>query len=164
MALSSSQLLIFKAAIVADQDPAVIAALSSGSLGTIVQIYNTPAIPAHIVWRSRVPQDEIMQNGFDWTQVDNLSVGKARIWEWLFNNADRVFNPSKANVRAGIDATWVGTAQALAVRASVYAHCKRSATRAETLFASGAGSLATPSLLVFEGEINEVDVIRALES
>mgnify|MGYP001055418673 CR=1 FL=1 len=38
------------------------------------------AAPDFVVWRSSVTQDEIMQNGFDWVRVDNLSVGKARIW------------------------------------------------------------------------------------
>jgi len=104
-----------------------------------------------VVWRSRVDQDEIMQNGMDWTRVDNLTIGKARIWEWMFNNAERVFNPSKANVRAGIDATWVGTAADLAVRASVYGHCKRFATLGEKVLATGTGSDASPATMGYEG-------------
>ena len=65
-----------------------------------------------------------MQNGFDWVEVDNLTVGKARIWEWLFDNATTTINPSKANVRAGIAECWKGTAAKLAVQAAVLAHCK----------------------------------------
>lgn len=162
--LTAPQLLALKAAILASTAPAVVAALANGSPGLVAIEFNQPSAPAVIVWRTRVNQDEIMQNGFDWTRVDNLSVGKARIWEWLFDNADSVFNPSKANVRSGIDAVWVGTAADLVVRAAVYVHCKRTATFAEALFASGAGTTASPSTMAWEGYVSEVDVIQALES
>ena len=124
----------------------------------IAGYYNALANPSWTVWKPNVSQDEIMQNGFDWTRVDNLSVGKARIWEWLFNNATRSFNPSKANVRAGIDGTWVGTAADLAVRAAVYVHCKRLATRIEKLLSSGTGSDAVPATMAVEGEIFWQDI------
>lgn len=108
----------------------------------VAEWYNLTATPAFQVYRSSVPMSEIMLNGFDWTRVDNLSVGKARIWEWMFS-ADpitRAIDPSKPNIRAGINAVWVGTAADLNVRAAVYAHCHREATRAELLFSTGAGT------------------------
>lgn len=125
-----------------------------GDLQGLADLYNAPAAGTYIVWKTSVLQDEIMQNGFDWVRVDNLSVGKARIWEWMFNNQNRAFNPSKANVRLGIDEAWKGTAADLAVRAAVYVHCKRQATRLEKVFASGTGSDAAPANLTLEGEIN----------
>lgn len=124
--------------------------------------YNAPAEPTYIVWRTAVTQDEIMLNGFDWARVDNLSIGKARVWEWLFDNQATSINPSKANVRAGIDQTWVGNAADLAVRAAVYTHCKRAANRVERLFATGTGSDAVPGLMAFEGEITTSDVSAML--
>ena len=117
------------------------------------------ATPAFVVWRSSVTQDEIMQNGFDWTRVDNLSIGKARIWEWLFSNDARSFNPSKPNVRSGIDQCWGGTAADLAVRAAVYAHCKRLATRFERIFATGTGSAADPGIAVIDGVVGYAEFI-----
>lgn len=106
---------------------------------------NATASPTFYVYRSAVPMPEIMLNGFDWTRVDNLSVGKARIWDWMVN-ADplgRTINPSRPNIRAGINAVWVGTAADLAVRAAVYLHCQRPATVAEKLLkASGNGTAA----------------------
>lgn len=126
--------------------------------------YNAPADPAYIVWRTSVTQDEIMQNGFDWVQVDNLSVGKARIWEWLFDNGSTSINPSKANVRAGIDEVWKGTAAMLAVRAAIYVHCKRAANRVERLFATGTGSDAVPGTLVFEGTLSTSDISAILNT
>lgn len=120
------------------------------------------------VWKTAVHQDEIMQNGFDWVQVDNLTVGKARIWEWMFDNERNAINPSKLNVRAGIDEAWKGTAAMLAVRAQVYTHCKRLASRLEKLFSTGTGSDAVPATLgtgldtYIEGEISVVEVQTAM--
>jgi len=51
-----------------------------------------------------VNPDEIMRNGMDWTQVDNLTVGKARIWDWMTKLGS--FDASKVNIRAGIDECW----------------------------------------------------------
>jgi len=111
-----------------------------------------------ICWRTLVSQDEIMQNGFDWVRVDNLSVGKARIWEWLFDNEASAINPSKPNVRAGIAECWKGTQADLNVQAAVLAHCKRAATRAESILASGTGTDATPGLFDYEGQVSINDI------
>lgn len=102
-----------------------------------------------------------MRNGMDWTRVDNLSVGKARIWDWLSRLG--TINASQANVRAGIEAAWVGTQADLAVRAAVFGHCKRGATRAEKLLASGTGSDASPGTMTFEGALTSEDVQAARE-
>ena len=158
--MTPAQLAALKAAILAD--PASMAFWQEGNAGAVADRFNAPAEPAFIVWRTSVGQDEIMQNGFDWTRVDNLSVGKGRVWEWMFSNADRSFNPSKANVRAGIEQVWAGTAQDLAVRAAVYVHCKRSATVAEKLFATGTGTTAVPALMSFEGELPFIEVVNAM--
>jgi hypothetical protein len=156
MSLTTEQLQTLKAAMLAD--PALTQFIADRRDDLVADYYNAPAVPTFIIWRTFVTQDEIMQNGFDWTRVDNLSVGKSRIWEWMFNNEARAFNPSKTNVRAGIDATWVGTAADLAQRAAVYVHCKRPANRVERLFASGVGTDVAPGLLGYEGtlSVNEV--------
>lgn len=130
----------------------------------IANWYNQTASPTFIVWKTSVDVDGIMRNGMDWTRVDNLSVGKARIWDWMTKLG--TFNASKANIRAGIDATWVGTAADLAVRATVYTHCKRSATYAEKILATGTGSTESPATLIFEGNLVCSDIeyaIRATE-
>lgn len=158
--LTQAQALALKADIIADPAFASVPPNSDGAF-TIAAAYNQPATPAFLVWRTSVTQDEIMQNGFDWVQVDNLSVGKARIWEWLFANEGRVMNPSKPNVRAGIDECWKGTVAMLAVRAIIYGHCKRNASRAEKLFATGAGSDASPATMAFTGDLSYQDVLTA---
>lgn len=79
----------------------------------------------------------------------------------MFSNTNGVMNPSKANVRAGIDECWKGTAADLAVRGTVYAHCKRAAKRGEALYATGTGTDAAPGALVFEGNLNPTDITAA---
>ena len=95
-------------------------------------------------------------------RVDNLSVGKARIWEWMFGSEDNSINPSKLNIRAGIAEVWKGTVADLVVQATVLNHCKRPATRIEALYATGSGTTGAPATLVFTEQLSEPDVMRAL--
>lgn len=140
MALTQAQLVILKAAIVADP---VLDAYPNNSDGAfaIAAILNQEVVPNFYVWRSQLSLDTITQNGFDWVEVDNLTASKARIWEWLFENDTRSINPSKANVRAGIAECWKGTAGKNAVRLSVFQHCQKLATRFEKIFATGLGTV-----------------------
>ena len=156
--LTPEQLATVKTDILASADMNTLPANSDGAFA-IAALYNKPASPTYFVWRSSVPMSEIMRNGFDWTLVDNLTIGKARIWEWMSRLG--TFNPSKTNIRAGIDAAWQGTAADLAVRAVVYTHCKRLATKAEKILATGTGSDASPAVTGYEGRLNYQDVERA---
>jgi len=149
--LTAGQNATLKTHILANGDTAQL--YNDGNLDGLAALLNAPANPAYIIWRTTVTLDEIQQNGFDWTQVDNLAEPKARTWEWLFSNQSRTVNPSKANVRAGIDEVWAGTAGKLAVRAQVYVHCKRAARRVERVFATGTGTDATPGVMATEGPI-----------
>jgi len=161
MALTTQQKATLKAFIEADP---VMSAQLPGSSGSypIAALLNAEASPSFVVWKTSVSIDEIMRNGMDWARVDNLSVGKARIWDWLGRLG--TINASKTNVRAGIDAAWVGTAADVAVRAAIYVHCKRPATVIEKLFAVGTGSDATPATMVFEGSITPEEVQEVRES
>lgn len=95
---------------------------------------NALAAPAYLVWQSVVRLSDVQASpAFDWTRVDNLSVGKARIWDWMFNSIDQI-NPHRGNIRTGINAVWVGTAQDLAVRDAVNAACQRLVTNFEKLY------------------------------
>lgn len=151
--LTPAQIAILRPIVLAE--PSLADAIQSGYDAVIAAWCNSPASPSFVVWKTSVSIDEIMRNGMDWARVDNLSVGKARIWDWLGRLGS--FDASKANVRAGIDAAWVGTAPDLAVRAAVYVHCKRSASNAEKALASGTGSDASPATLTFEGDVSVND-------
>jgi hypothetical protein len=159
MALTNGQLTTLKAYILADSTLAAWAA--TGRMAEeIAHELNHVAAPEWVVWKTDVHTDDIMRNGMDWTRVDNLTVGKARIWDWLSRLG--TFDASRANIRAGIDATWVGTAADLAVRATVYTHCKRAATRAEKALSTGTGTTASPATMTFEGALTYSDVEAAL--
>lgn len=166
MALTPQQLSTLKAAILADPALNAFPNTSDGNFDLANSATGLKALasPAYTVWRSVVTIDEITRaDNFDWTRVDNLSVGKARIWEWMFDGTNTI-NPSKANVRVGIDSVWVGTAADLAVRGVVYAQCKRLANKLEKVFASGTGSDASPATMTIEGTIAAQDVAEARNS
>lgn len=160
--LTSQQIATLKAACLADVAVCKPLHDAADDVG-LAAYFNTDTV-TWIVWKTSVMKDEITQDdSFDWTRVDNLTVGKARTWSELFDNASRSINPSKANVRAGIAATWVGTAADLAVQAAVLARCKRSATRAEKVLSTGTGTTATPAFVTFQGSISpaEASLIRS---
>lgn len=176
MNLSTAQLQALKAHIEANVNTVLIGGVptainavphSSDNAFAIAAWYNLDASPAFNVYRTSVPMSEVMLNGFDWTRVDNLSVGKSRIWEWITNAnpQTQTFDPSKPNIRAGINEVWKGTAADLAVRAAVYQHCYRPATNLEKLFATGSGTVpdgdgAGPATLVIEGQIGYQDILN----
>lgn len=160
MALTTAQKQTLKAAILADA--AIAQTFIDGDLSGTADYLNAAASPAFWIWKNSVSRVEIMQNGFDWVRVDNLSVGKARIWEWLFEDTGSI-NPSKANVRAGIAECWKGTAADLAVQAAVLAHCKRSASRFEKVFAAGTGSEADPAIAAVFGPLSYTELIGLID-
>src|SRR5262245_24937125 len=92
MPLTPSQLAALKADLAANSNTVLVAGVAtaikdvprnSDTAFDVAKWYNLVAVPAFQVYRTSVPMSEIMLNGFDWTRVDNLSVGKARIWEWM---------------------------------------------------------------------------------
>lgn len=159
--LTTAQLTTLKTAILAETNAGFVEARTAGNNSQMLAWFNSAATPEFIVWRKQVSREEFEEDdAFNWTVVDNLSTGsKYRIWEWMFGSNGYI-NPSKANIRAGIAATWVGNAQLLAVQAMVLAKSKRAATKAEKLFATGTGSTASPAVMDVEGQIS-IDDIRA---
>ena len=158
MALTTEQLHVFRAALLAETDPDLVFRRDNGQAGRVAEWYNQVGANAPIVWKTSLQLEEITSNGFDWVRVDNLSVGKARIWEWMFGNEQKSINPSKPNIRAGSAEVWKGTAADLAVQATVLNHCKRGTSRIEALFADGTGTAAVPATMGFEGLLTEMDI------
>lgn len=159
--LTNTQLLVLKTAILAETDPTFVAFRTANDRPSMANWYN--GMSTVVVWRTSVSKADIMTSAaFDWTRVDNLSVGKARIWDQMFSVGN--INPAAANIRAGIDATWVGTAADLAVRAAVYVQCKRFASRLEKLYAVGSGTDASPSVMGFEGTVDSSHIGDVLEA
>lgn len=140
MALTAQQLATLKAAILADPVLNAEPMNGDGYFNIAQALNNQQASPDFFVWRTAVDFEVIRANGFDWVRVDNLSVGKARIWEWLFKFFNAPINPSQANVRAGIAEVWKGTAADNAVRHVVFQKCQMLASRVQKLFATGPGT------------------------
>lgn len=164
--MTPEQLVALKNDIAADQELSQLTHTADHAFA-IAAAYNLPFDPAFYVWKTDLSVTDIMANGFDWARVDNLSVGKARIWEWMSQLGS--INPSRANVRAGIIAAWVGTAADLAVRLAIFGHCQRLATRCEKLFATGAGTAVVvdgtgPATCAFAGELVYQDILSAWNS
>jgi hypothetical protein len=161
MALTPEQLPALKAAILAETDPAFVELRQANNEEGMAAWYNVAG--TFVVWRTSVTKAEIQASpAFDWTRVDNLSVGKARIWDQMFYGG--AINASQQNYRTGVEAVWVGTQADLNVRAAVFAVMKRAALRGERVFATGTGTDAVPGLLTFEGTItaqNTSDALRA---
>lgn len=143
--------------------PSLATAIANGDDPAIADFYNGTASPAYVVWRTWVSKSEATQSGSGivWSEVDSLTVGKARIWEWMtasqgsgIGGSGGGFNPSQANVRQGLaDCFGVGTT----TRTNLLAMSKRNASVFEKLFATGAGTSANPSVMSVEGPLSASD-------
>ena len=110
--------------------------------------FNTPDV-AFFVWRTNVRIDEC-NKVMVWTEIDALTNGKARIWDWMSRMG--VLDASQANVRQGLTDAF---SAATNTRTALTALAKRNATRAEkALIASGTGSNASPAIMGHEGTLS----------
>lgn len=153
--MTPAQLATLKANILASPDLATFPNNSDGAFA-IAALYNIDASPAFTVWKTSVSLQEIMSNGFRWTDVDGLSAAKYRTWDLM--NSLGTIDPSKPNVRQGIRDCWGAGSQQ---ENAILPHLKRLATRGEKLFATGTGSDNSPATMTFEGSISYQDVEEA---
>lgn len=158
--LTSAQLATLKACINAVPEWAALPNDSDNAV-TIAAGLNALASPAWIVWRTNVSRDDVTGDGFDWTQVDNLTAGQARIWELLFATETGRISFASAGKRAAISETWKGTAAKVAVATYVFSQAQRSATSGEKCLSTGTGSTASPATMGREGAIGWPDVQAA---
>lgn len=177
--MTPAQLVTLKAAIVGDA--ALNDAVAAGNYGAILEYLNADSSPAFIVWRSSVKTEEIF-DAITWsalTPADNPDAtqdwanrslacqGKQFNLQTLLTGRTTI-SGAKASIRAGLQDALTnvpsGTAGALvnAGWAAVKTALSRTATRGEKLYATGAGTVAAPGLLVFEGKVASYDVAQAL--
>ena len=122
----------------------------------IADAMNTAASPSFWVWKTvLLPAD--YRAIIVWTEVDALTVAKARIFEWMTGLLTQPLNPSDLNQRQGIADTFGAGAT---TRTNLLTLGRRLATRAEKLFATGTGSTASPATMAFEGQLSYVDIAR----
>jgi hypothetical protein len=164
--LSPEQQATLKAAILAD---ATLNALPNNPDGAfeIARLLDAPSSPAFIVWRTSVSEHEITGKAgptgttWSWPAYIARSIQEQNGWARMLNTS-LTMNPSLANVRQGMADIFSGsTNSAPAQRAHLTAVSKRTATKAEKIFASGTGTDATPATMTFEGRLSYDDVQAA---
>jgi hypothetical protein len=162
MALTNAQLLALKAAIQANTDPEFVGYRDAGMARPMADWYNVSASPAFVVWKTRVSNDEIgdAMNGTEVAGLSSLNMQRAQM---LANYSSGYQNPSRADRRAAFDAIFSG-AGGQNTRAALAILWRRTATRAEKLFASGTGTDAAPATLSFEGSLSDYDIALALSA
>jgi hypothetical protein len=154
MDLTPAQRATLRTAIIAE--PTLAAALAAGNDAAVADWLN--ASTAYVVWRSSVTPAEVMQQ-FVWAEVDALSVGKARIWDWM--RAMPSIDAGIGRFRNGLSDCFGASSSTFTALAPVL---RRTATRAESLLANGTGTEASPGRLRAEGEVSAADasLIRVL--
>jgi hypothetical protein len=155
--LTPQQVTIFKNHIAADPVLSQLQPSNSSAL-QIADALNLPASPTFIVWK----RNETLQNigaAFNAAELAARSAADQTRLQTIAAYFREGLNPSLASVRTAFDDIFSGTGGTL-TRTALLALWKRSkpATRFEKLFATGTGSDASPAILVFEEELNYIEV------
>ena len=154
--LTDAQAQTLVAALRADADPGVAAALAARNDTEVARLYNLDS--SFVVWRTSISPAEYRE-AIVWTAVDGLTAGKARIWDWITQGMTAPIDASKTNIRQGIADAWGATS---ATGLALQAVAKRPASKTERLFVTGTGTTASPGLLTWEGPLTVNDVSNAL--
>lgn len=159
MELTNAQRTTLRNAVLADP---VLSALtpSADNADAIATAMNAATNPAFFVWKSTIQSTELF-DAITWPGVDNLTVGRARIFEWMILAG--TIKPELQTTRTGITQCF---GAATATEVAIFALFKRVASRVEALLAnttSGDGQEATPARLRVEGQLSYQDVIAAMQ-
>ena len=132
--------------------------MASGNDQAIADAYNLPAVPDFWYWRRSVPSEEY-RRVLVGSEVEQLTAGKITSFEWLTGNLTLPIDASDATTQTTLGSIFAaGTTS----RANLLALVRGRATRAEQLFATGTGTVATPALRTFEGLLTHLDIAAAL--
>jgi hypothetical protein len=164
--LTDAQYLVLKANILADPVLNAIPNTADGAF-EIAAAYNAQALPDFWVWRTAVPQFEIVSTttadgtNWSWTSYIGRSQGERDGWREMFADTGSI-NFARPNVRQGLQDIFSGAGGA-AQRTHLLAIGRRKATRAEKLFATGTGSTASPATSAFDDgfQLSYQDVLVA---
>jgi hypothetical protein len=159
--LTTAQTSALKAFIQTDSAFTALLTPNNENAFTISALLQVSASPDFIVWRTTIPPSEYM-TVITWTEVDTLTVGKSRIWEWISARMTVPINASLANVRQGIADAFAG-AGAATTRAALTALAKRKANKLEKLLSTGTGTDASPATMGFEGILSFQEISNVME-
>lgn len=151
MALTPNQIALLKADILADPTLNAFPNNSDGA-AAIADIYNLVATPDFWVWRTNLPQAEVVGTistsgtAFSWPQFIARTVQEQAGWREMFADGGFV-DASKANVRQGFADIFSGAqAGPVAQRTHLLAVARVKASRIQKLFSSGGdGSANNPA-------------------
>lgn len=155
--LTAAQRTALAAHIRASATQAVIDALAAGDNVGLTALYNAPS--SFYVWRKAVTPAEY-KAALVWTEIDALTAGQARIWEWITAGMTEAVDASDANVRQGISDAF--TTNAPNTKAALLVIAKAQATLFESVFATGTGTQGTPGNLVVSGTLDRRELGAAL--
>lgn len=159
MALTPEQLTTLAADIAADPTLSLIPQTSDGAF-EVATAYTLDASPDFTVWRTNILSSEC-QTAMVWTEFIAIGAGERDAWQFMLSTGE--INGADTNIRQGIQDIFAGAGGA-GTRAALVAIAKRLATRAEALFATGTGSVASPGTMVVEGSLSYQDVLNAWAS
>jgi hypothetical protein len=161
--LSNAQLLTLKAAILAETDPAFVAFRNAGDKQSMGLWFSENTSPAFIVWKTAVTLNAIGDkiNGVEWANLTSLNVARLQC---VADYAPQGVNPSLADRRAFFHDIFSSAPTTQAQLGNSGALWKRTARRIEKLYATGAGSDASPATMVYEGTLDSSHVNDALEA
>lgn len=170
MALTESQAATLKAAILAETDPEFVGYRTNGQNGLMAEWFNRPADQPYYVKRTVLSRHEILTGTsddgtvFSWAGGAYItrSQGERDAFREMFNDTGTV-NPWLPTITAAFNDIFSGAGGAVN-RTHIVAMSRRLATRAEKLFASGAGTKAAPSTMGREGDLQDIDIQQALQS
>ena len=163
--LTTAQLQTLKAAILAETDPAFVAARTNGQTPLMTAFLNEDKSPSVKAWRTDVPP-EVSDEATPWANFDTITqAGKRDSWLHAFMRYPRDY--SKGSIRKWITDVW-GNATAGSNAATILTDAGlRNVTRAESIL--GGVATATTGTVVaiklgWEGPLNDSDIGQALEA
>lgn len=170
MALSPQQLATLKAAILAESDPAFVAARNEGNNTVMAEFFNATASPLFYVYKDSLSRHAILAETsddgtvFGWT--GNLYISRAQgerdAFREMFNSTGAV-DPSLATIRAAFNDIFSG-AGGLPNRTHIEAMSRRTVNKFERLFVTGTGSKVDPGKAIVVGNCTRDDILAAMEN
>lgn len=148
MSFTQSQLTKLKNAALAE--PSQANNITQGNDAALADWYNQPS--TWVNWRTDVSNAEC-NTQIKWAEVDTLTSGKARIWEWM-RLMDK-FNMGDGNIRKGVEDAF-GTASVSYV--NIITISKSFASNAEKALSNGTGTDTTPGKYTWQGLITDDDI------
>lgn len=166
--LTQDQKVTLKSAILAETDPAFVQYRNNGQTQQMADFFNVDASPAYYVRRKTLSRHEILTGTsddgtvFSWAGGAYITraQGERDAFREMFNDTGNV-DPWLPTIQAAFNDIFSGAGGATN-RTHIVAMSRRTATRAEKLFSTGAGTKVSPSVLGPSDKLTDTEIIAAL--